>query len=150
MTDPVSFTSTSSRFNLPFLFTGQAQKEIFVNEALARIDGLLHPAIEAELNVPPTAPLDGQCWLVGTAPTGVWVGHAGQIACRQSGNWLFANPVDGMRLHDKSASRQAVFRGTWQRSTSVPAPTGGTTVDTQSRTAIAGLIAALVAAGILP
>ncbi len=150
MPDPISFTSTSPRLALPFLFAGQAQKEFFVNEALARLDALLHPAIEAETNTPPASPVNGQCWLVGTAPTGDWAGRAGQLACRQSGNWLFAAPVTGMRVHDKAASRLVIYDGSWQRTANVAAPTGGTTVDAQARTAIAGLITALGVAGILP
>ncbi len=149
MTDPISFTSASPRFALPFLFAAQAQKEFFVNEALARIDGLLHTAIEGETNTPPTTPQDGQSWIVGSAPTGAWAGQAGKLACRQSGNWLFAAPTSGMRIYDAATGQQLIFDGAWQRAAPVTAPIGGTTVDTQARTAIAGLISALVAAGIL-
>ena len=149
MTDPISFTTASPRFALPFLFAAQAQKEFFVNEALARLDALLHPVVEGELNTPPAAPLDGECWLVGTAPTGAWAGRAGEIACRQAGEWLFADPVQGMQVFDKAADKQAVFDGTWKRAAQVASAAGGTTIDTQARTAITGLIAALVSVGIL-
>lgn len=149
MPDPISFAATSPRFVLPYLFTGQAQKEFFVNEALARIDALLHPVVEAQLNAAPTTPIDGQAWLVGTAPTGEWSGHEGKIASRQAGQWIYASPVIGMQVFDKAANKQATYDGTWKRAAQVSAPTGGTTVDAQARTAITALIAALVAAGIL-
>ena len=149
MTDPISFTTASPRFALPFLFAGQAQKEFFVNEALARLDALLHPVVEGELNAPPADPLDGQSWLIGTAPTGDWIAHAGDIACRQAGEWLFAVPVQGMRVFDKTADKQAVFGATWKRAAQVAQPSGGSVIDAQARTAIAGLIAALVSVGIL-
>ena len=110
---------------------------------------MLHPVVEGEQNAPPAAPIDGECWLVGAAPTTAWAGHAGEIACRQAGEWLFADPVHGMRVFDKAAGKQSVFDGTWQRAADVPLPSGGSTIDAQARTAIAGLIAALVAAGIL-
>ena len=149
MTDPISFTSATTRFSLPYLFAAQAQKEFFVNEALARVDALLHPVIEAELNAPPAVPVDGKSWLVGAVPIGEWVGHAGDIASRQAGEWLYADPVPGMQLFDLTADKRAVFDGTWKRAAQVTQPTGGTVIDVQARTAIAGLIAALVSAGIL-
>jgi hypothetical protein len=149
MTDPISFTSASPRFALPFLFAAQAQKEFFVNEALARIDALLHPAVESVTNTPPTTPLEGQSWIVGGVPTGAWAGQASKLACRQSGDWLFTAPPNGMRVHELASGQQLLFEGTWQRAAPVTAPTGGTTVDTQARSAINGLIAALVAAGVL-
>lgn len=94
-------------------------------------------------------PQDGQNWIVGSAPVGAWAGQAGKLACRQSGNWLFAAPTSGMRVYEVATGQQLLFDGTWQRAAAVTTPTGGTTVDTQARAAIAGLISALVAAGIL-
>ena len=149
MSDPISFTSASPRFELPYLFVSQAQKEAFINEALSRIDALLHVEVEGTLNSPPASPADGQSWIVGSSPTGAWTGHAQQIASRQGGNWLFAMPVTGMQLFDKAAARRACFNAGWNYASPVSAPSGGTTIDTQARTAIAGLIAALMQAGIL-
>lgn len=150
MSDPISFTSTSARFDLPYLFPGQAQKEVFVNEAHARADMLLHPAIEGEANTPPAAPLDGECWLVGTAATGVWAGHEGDLACLQSGTWLFAAPRNGLQIFDQPAGQIRRFADGWQAASAVPTPSGGSVIDAEARGAIAGLVAALIAAGILP
>lgn len=149
MPDPVTFTSASARLGLPFLFTAQAQKEFTVNEALARLDALLHIAVEGTAETPPPAPVDGEAWLIGAAPTDEWSDHAGEIACRQAGNWLFQPPLPGMRIYDQSAGQQAVFDGSWNRASAVALPSGGATQDSEARTAIAGLVSALVAAGIL-
>lgn len=120
-----------------------------VNEALARLDSLLHTAIEAELSAPPVGPVEGECWLVGAAATGDWSGQDGAIACWQSGNWIFLTPRTGMRLYDKASGQEARFDGGWLRAAAVTSPSGGSVVDSEARTAIAGLVAALVSAGIL-
>ena len=149
MSQPVSFPSASPRHALPFLFVAQAQKEFFVNEALARIDMLLHTAVEGEADAPPVAPADGECWIVGSAPAGDWAGNAGALACWQSGNWLFATPPSGARVFDKATGQQAHFDNGWNRAAAVAAPAGGSVQDSEARTSIAGLIAALASAGIL-
>lgn len=149
MTDPYSFTSTTPRLALPNLFVAQAQKEITVNEAFARLDALLHAVVEGEANDPPAAPADGDCWLVGDTPTGDWAVQAGAIACRQAGSWLFAQPVEGMTLFDRGAGQSAHYDNGWQRAAAVTVPTGGATEDSEARAAIADLVAALQLSGIL-
>ena len=150
MTIPIEFISTSPRFSLPYLFVGQAQKEVFVNEALARIDTLLHPSVEGEADAPPAQSVDGQSWIVGMAPTGEWLGHPGELAMRQAGNWLFAAARTGMQVYDSSSGQMARFDGQWARGADIPLPSGGATVDAEARAAIAQLVEALRFARILP
>lgn len=128
---------------------GQAQKEVFVNEAHALTDALLHPAIEGEADAPPAAPAEGECWLVGTTPSGAWTDHPGELAAYQAGGWLFAAPRDGLRVLDRSTGQDIRYFDGWQRPATPAGPTGGTTVDSEARAAIADLIAALVAGGLL-
>lgn len=149
MSDPIVFTSASPRFGLPLLFAGQTQKEVFVNEAHALTDVLLHPAIEGEADDPPAAPAEGDCWLVGDTPTGAWADHGGELASYQAGGWIFAAPRDGLRVLDRSTGQDIRYRGGWQRPATPAEPTGGTTVDTEARAAIADLVAALIAGGLL-
>ncbi|HTN14216.1 MAG TPA: DUF2793 domain-containing protein [Devosia sp.] len=131
--------------------TGQAQKEFQINEAHALIDALLHPAVEGEASAPPTAPDAGECWLVGSGPSGAWVGHAGELACWSTGTWIFAAPRDGMRLLDRSTGQAKHYRGGGWIAPAAPAtPSGGTIVDAEARAAISALIAALGVAGIFP
>jgi hypothetical protein len=150
MTDPVSFTTTTPSYALPLLFSGQAAKEFYVNEAHSLTDALLHPACEREAADPPPAPGEGEAWLVAAAATGAWAGHDAKLASYQAGNWLFVSPKDGMRLFDKSSGQLLLFSGGWKRATAPAEPSGGTTIDTEARTALTELIAALAEAGILP
>lgn len=119
MTDPL-FDTCTPRLDLPLLFPAQAQKEGYVNEITARIDALLHGAIEAELATPPATPSDGQCWLVATGASGDWTGQAGRIAARQSGNWLFIAPRDGMRLLNRTSGQEIRFQSTWKHPPPAP------------------------------
>ncbi len=148
MTDPITFQSQSPRFRLPFLFAAQAQKEFFVNEALARIDLLLHPAIEAERADPPSSPQDGEAWLVGENATGAWSGMDGRLAGHVAGDWAFADPADGMRIWDRDTAQWIVHIGTWQRISAPADPSGGGTIDAEARAAIVNLIETLRNAGI--
>lgn len=148
MSEPL-FDSSTPRFSFPLLFAGQAQKEGFINEVTARLDALLFPIVEDVLAAPPAAALDGQSWIVGNDPTDAWAGRSGHIASRQAGNWLFAPPIFGMRVFDKSTGQNMYFRGTWVFAARPTTPVGGVTIDNESRAAISAIIAALVAAGIV-
>lgn len=150
MPDPVNFTSATARYALPFLFAGQAQKEFFVNEAHVITDLLLHPAIQSQENTPPLEPEDGECWLVGNAPTGDWIGRAEELASWQAGSWKFVSPRDGLSVLDRSTGQRFYYANGWQTADTVAQPAGGPTVDTEARAAIASLIAALITAGVLP
>lgn len=163
--------TTTTRFALPLLHAGQAQKEMFHNEAVAGIDVLLHPEVEAVgIDAPPAAPEPGQAWIVGTAPSGEWAGHANEIACWTDGGWRFAVPRPGTAVWAESLAQPVRYRvGTgWQigvisasrvevdgvqvigaRGEAVATPTGGAIVDEQARTAIAGILDALRAHGLI-
>lgn len=142
------FDSTSPRFGLPLLFAGQAQKEVFVNEAHALADMLLHCAIQGESASPPATPVEGETWLVAASPTGAWAGQAGKLAGWQGGNWLFVAPRDGLRVHDLSTGQDRRYGGGWLMPAIPAAPTGGSVIDAEARTSIAGIVAALQQAGI--
>jgi hypothetical protein len=111
-------------------------------------DALLHPACEGEAADPPATPGEGEAWLVASVATDDWAGHDGKLAMRQSDNWLFAAPTDGMRVFDRSTGQMLLYRAGWQRPVAPAAPDTGTVVDAEARVAIADLVTALRNAGI--
>ena len=149
MPDPL-FDSRTARFDLPLLFAGQAQKESYVNELAARVDALLHLAIEGEQAVPPAAPINGQAWLVASGASGDWTGQSGKIAARQAGNWLFAVPRDGLKLLNRATSQELRYSGSWKAAARPTAPSGGLVIDSEARGAIAAILTVLTTAGIVP
>jgi hypothetical protein len=161
-------TETSARFDLPFILPGQAQKEVFHNEALAALDGLIHPAVAGAAAAPPANPADGACWIVAAEASGEWAGQTGRMALRAAGGWRFVQPVPGMSVWDEGAGHARFWSGTgWSngklpvagivvagqqvvgaRLAAVPSPSGGTTIDVEARAAIAALIVALKTHGL--
>jgi hypothetical protein len=69
--------STIPRLALPYILNQQAQKEVTHAAGLNRLDALVQPVVQqVSLNTPPGSPADGQCWIIGTTPTGAWAGQA--------------------------------------------------------------------------
>lgn len=150
MPDPFEFDSTSPRFGLPLLFAGQAQKEVFVNEALSIADALLHCAVESVLSSPPASPADGANWIVGPSASDAWEDREDAIACRQAGKWIFVAPRDGLRAFNRETGQEHLFFGGWQIIDVPVEPIGGLVVDVEARAAIADLVFALRASGVFP
>jgi hypothetical protein len=158
------------RFALPFILPGQAQKELFHNEALTRIDAALHPAVEGPPTAaPPADPEEGQCWIVAPAATGEWSGRDLMLALWSEGGWRFVEPSPGTSAWNKSAGVPLQFDGeSWSdgswacaglevggvqvvgaRQPAVPSPSGGTIIDSEARAAIAAITAALMSHGLI-
>lgn len=149
MPDPLVLPQSTPRHALPFLFVAQAQKEMFVNETISRLDLIVHACVMAEQTDPPPDPLPGQCWLIGTPATGVWTGAEGRLAGWTSGAWHFFQPTPGMAVWDSTTRQRLHFDGSWHRPATPALPDGGTTVDSEARAAVAELVLTLKQAGIL-
>ncbi len=140
----------TARHKLPLLAVAQAQKEITHNEALVRIDALLHPVVQDELAIPPVASDadTGKCWLVAASPSGEWAGKAGQIAIWVGGGWRFCVPAEGMRARQQSQNIDRIrSAGVWLMPPAISNPAEGSVVDTEARAAIMSLLAHLRAIG---
>lgn len=149
MNDPATFSDTSTRHALPYLFAGQAQKEFTVNEALAKIDALLHPVIGGQAASEPTSPAPGDCVLVIEPASGIFDGNEGRLASWDGQQWTFIDPVEGMTVYDSSTGTRLVFASGWQEAPSIGDPAGGTTIDLEARGAIVALSGALRDYGII-
>lgn len=143
MSLPVSYPSTTPRLGLPFLYPAQAQKEFFVNEALARIDAVIHPAVEGSALQPPAETMTGECWLVAPAATGSFTGHDNSLACFDGTQWSFIVPPPGTAVYDKATACIRRFSATWSEPAIIAAPSTGTIVDAEARQAIVALLQAL-------
>ncbi len=133
----------TTRHKLPLLAVSQAQKEITHNEALVRVDALLHPLVEDVLATAPVATdVDiGKCWLVAAAPVGEWAGKAGQIAIWIGGGWRFCAAANGMRLRLQSSGTDIIRSDDqWVASPAVADPANGTVIDVEARAAIVALL----------
>jgi len=109
MPDPLSFPDATPRHGLPLLFAGQAQKEFFVNEALTRLDLLVHARIAGRASQPPAAPQAGDCWIVGDDATGAWLGQSDSLAGWTGAGWIFCTPSAGLRVWDDSFNAFRTF-----------------------------------------
>jgi hypothetical protein len=163
-------TDTSARFALPFILPGQAQKEVFHNEALTLLDAALHACVAgAPTSEVPTDPIAGQSWLVDSGATGPWGGMADKLATWTDGGWRFTTPVPGMTVWSLDAgywlhwTGAAWSSGTWPvsaltiggqqvvgpRLETVPSPSGGTIIDVEGRAALDAVIVALRTHGLI-
>ena len=162
-------TERSARFGLPFILPGQAQKEVFHNEALAALDFIVHPAVQGIAAAPPANPVEGNGWIVAGGAGGEWSGRGGQLALRTVGGWRFVQPIPGMSVWDEGAGHARRWTGSaWSdgklpvaginvggvqvvgsRLPAVPSPSGGTTIDAEARATLQSVIVTLKTHGLI-
>jgi hypothetical protein len=161
---------TTQRLQLPLLNAGQAQKELTHNEALALIDLTVQAAVlGVGIDTPPAAPEAGQCWIVGTAPTGAWSGQARSLAGWTSGGWRFVVPPEGCAVWSRADAAVARYLdGIWSvgvirgarvdidgamvigpQRAAIAAPAGGATIDAEARSVLGAILAALRGHGLI-
>lgn len=161
---------TTDRLSLPLLVPGQAQKEVWHNEALALIDSLVAAAVEGlPTNDPPASPAVGSCYIVGDSPTGDWAQSAGELAAFTGGGWRYLAPVPGLTVFLKSDASFAVYgSSSWEigavrgsrvlidgtqviagQAAAIADANGGTVIDLDARRALAEVLAAMRSHGLI-
>ncbi len=141
------------RFALPHIMVAQAHKEITHNEALAKIDALLHLSVVGTAVAPPTlTPADsGRCWIVGaSSASGDWEGNENAIASWNGASWTMIDPVAGMRAWDQQAGAELRFLdGQWQHPATINDPQGGAVIDIEARLALVAMMNHLRSVGMI-
>lgn len=105
----------SPRLSLPLIMPQQAQKHVTHNAAIEALDALVQPIVESRtLATPPASPLAGEAYIVPSAASGAWSGHANELAAFQSGAWMFFDPAAGWQVYVKADRTFYVFdAGAW-------------------------------------
>ena len=107
--------SDTPMLGLPLLSAAQAQKHVTHNEALLKLDALIHLSVISRSLAAPPAAADGDRYLVAASPLGAWAGQQGLLALAQGGGWVFITPRKGWRLWVESESKLLAFDGTLWR-----------------------------------
>lgn len=160
----------TARLNLPLLWAGQAQKELFHNEALTLLDMHVQPIVlEIGAAAPPAERAEGDMWVAGADASGEWEGHAGMIAGWTGGGWRFIAPRPGMCIWSRQHDCMAFYRnGGWRvgdlrgtgvtidgiqvvgaRQGAIAEPDRGDTIDSEARAAISAILSALRGHGLI-
>ena len=107
--------TTTSHINITLVEQSQAQKEVTVNAALARIDAILNTGAKSRATAtPPGSPIAGDVYIVAASPTGAWAGQAGNITFYDQ-TWKFITPREGMTLWVNDEDTVYIYDGaTWQ------------------------------------
>jgi hypothetical protein len=139
--------------------------------ALATVDLLVNGSVEGvPLTAPPATPVLGTLYRVAPAgATGAFAGREGMLAGYGVGGWRFVTPAEGMRFTERTAGVDLVFRnGAWTsgmirasevaigglkvlgaRTAAIADASGGATIDSQARSTIAQILAALRSHGLI-
>lgn len=90
--------ATTPHLGITLVEQAQAQKEVTVNQAFARIDAILNSGAKSRaIATPPGSPAAGDLYIVAASPTGAWAGQAGKLTYFD-GIWRFIIPIEGMTL----------------------------------------------------
>ena len=82
--------TTSAILGIPYISSQQAQPDVTHNQGITLLQIMLSGgAITIGDNTPPASPVEGDVYVAGPAPTGVWAGRANTIAGFFLSQWLF-------------------------------------------------------------
>ena len=91
-----STVDQTPNLSLPYILAAQAQKHVTHNEALRMLDAVVQLSVrDRNTSAPPTAPAEGDRYIVAIGATDAWRDQDNKIAAYQDGAWAFFQPVGG-------------------------------------------------------
>lgn len=100
---------TTPNLSLPELAASQSQPHTTINAALRRLDALVQLTVTSISNAPPGSPADGDRYIVGTSPSGVWIGHDNEIAAFIGTAWVYWVPDIGWQAFVQDVAAPYVY-----------------------------------------
>ena len=102
--------------SLPYIMPSQAQKHVTHNEALRMLDAVVQLSVlDTGINQAPSAPNEGERYLIGDNPSSPWDGKPNQIAAYIDGAWMYFQPGEGWLTWNQASSELLIFSGgMWQ------------------------------------
>ncbi len=103
----------TSKLQLPYVLSSQAQKHITHNEALRSLDAIIHlSAISRNQTTPPSSTTDGDRYIADANSTGDWSGKDFHIVAWQDGSWMFYPPQTGWLCWIEDENTHLLWNGT--------------------------------------
>lgn len=109
--------TVTPRLLLPLLAAGQAQKHVTHNDALVRLDALIHLVVDSRTQAaPPPSPTELSAYIVPPGGSGAFAGRADQLALFEDGGWTFLTPRVGWQAWIADEAEHHLWTGTeWRR-----------------------------------
>ena len=101
--------SKTERLGLPYILQAQAQKEVTHNQALNRLDVFVNTVAEDIVDAPPTTANDGDIYIVGDNPQGIFEGNVNNLAQFTGGSWTFYQPLNYMEVMIALLKQKFIF-----------------------------------------
>ncbi|MEM1039147.1 MAG: DUF2793 domain-containing protein [Pseudomonadota bacterium] len=103
---------TTPNLKLPYIVPSQAQKHVTHNEAIRRLDALVHvSAMSRTVTQPPETPGDGQRYIVPVGAEGAWAQQDHALAAWQDDAWAFYPPQLGWMCWLADEEKHVVWNG---------------------------------------
>ena len=104
--------SETNQLGLTLVEAAQAQKHITVNEALVRLDAAAAlTVVDWDLALPPSTPVDGAAYLVGSSAIAEWTGKDQHVAIWSNGGWVYLAPKTGWEAWNLAIGAPVTFDG---------------------------------------